>query len=295
MLTAQAALLILMVTNTLLMVYLRNTVEVKSSSFYISLITLVGCYFVCISSALYAAYSSFYISNTKVFTALCYMDLWLSINGLDLVIVPLLFRLLRIVHVFGSFRTTGKFWSDKFLVLYISLLCFVIVFLLFIWNATNPLRYTLDVTYIRPRNHSPYYREYAYCTSDLFGLWTLLTYCWLGLLLVVILLFAIKTRHIKRKNYKDTKKVNAFVFSVSAVLMTFIPLSFILVAVDVLVGAFIFKWLAFFMVPLLCQVFIFMPKIYPGLLSSRRKKKPSVSALARMALSVSLPTTSTTL
>lgn len=291
-LAAQGALLTLIITNTVLLVYLRNSPEIKSSSFYISLIILVGCYFLCVSSVLYAVYSSVYITDAVVFTVLCYMELWLSSNGLSLVIVPLLFRLLRIFHVFATFRSTGKHWSDKYLICYIFLVCSVMVIILIVWNAVAPFHLVTDVMYIRPRNHPPYNLEYPYCSSKLPVLWSLLTSGWIGLILVVVLLLAIKTRHIKRKNYKDTKKVNMFVFSVSVILMTFLPLSYIMVAVNVLLGAFVFKWLAFSLVAFLCQIFIFMPKNFPVLLPSRKKKKKHYAgALARTAFIASLSST----
>lgn len=285
-LAVQTALLIMLIGNTVLLVYLRKSPEIKSASFFISLIIMAGCYFLCISSVLHAVYSSFYIANANVFLALCYMELWFSINGLNLVIVPLLFRLLRIYHVFASFRSTGKHWSDKYLICYIFLLCSVVLILLTVWNAVDPLRFVVSVMYIRPQNSPPYYMAYAHCSSVLTGLWNVLTYFWVGLLLVAVLLLAIKTRHIKRKNYKDTKKVNVFIFSQSLLLMTFIPLSSILVAVNVLIGAFIFKWLAFFLVAFLCQIFLFVPKIFPVLLPSRKKEQKP--ALARTSVVVSL-------
>lgn len=287
-LTAQGALLIMLIVNTLLLVYHRKSPEIRSSSFIVSLITMVGCYSLCISSALYAAYSSFYIADTDVFVVLCYLELWLSLNGLTILFIPLLFRLLRIFHVFASFRSTGKHFSDKYLLVFIFFVCSVMVILLVIWNAVDPLRFEPDVTYTQPHLHPPYFLEYAKCSGHLTGLWLILSYCLIGMILVVVLVLAIKTRHIKRKNFKDTKKVNIFVFSTSTILMTFFPLSYILLEVKVYIGAFVFKWLAYFFVSFLCQMFLFVPKIFPVLMSPRKKDKLYGAALARTAVIASL-------
>lgn len=296
LLTVQGILLSLLIIDTALIVYLRKTAEIKSSSFYISLIIMLGCYFLCISTALYVLFSSVSMANSKVFKTLFYLDLWLSLNGLNLVIIPLLFRLLRIAVVFGSFRTTGKYWSDRYLVAYIFLLSSIVLILLIAWSTIDPLQCTPPrEIYVQPFNHPPYYLLYAHCSSHFMQLWLLLIYVWLGVVFLIVVLLAIKTRRIKRKNYKDTKKVNIFVFLVSGILMTFIPLSFILDAVNVYIGAFIFKWAAFFMVPLLCQLFIFMPKIFPGLVSSRQKPRTTLSTFARSTVSISLTSTSTKL
>ena len=288
-LAAQGALLIMLIVNTLLLVYHRKSPEIRSSSFTISLIMMAGCYLLCVSSALYVVYSSFYIADTSAFTLLCYLELWCSLNGLTMLFVPLLFRLLRIFHVFASFRSTGKHLSDRYLIVFIVSVCSVMVILLIVWNAADPLHFEPDVTYTQPRRHPPYFLEYAQCSSHLTELWLLLSYCLIGLILVVVLVLAIKTRHIKRKNFKDTKKVNIFVLSTSAILMTFFPLSYILLAVKVYIGVFIFKWLAFLSVSFLCQTFLFVPKIFPVLMSSRKKEaKPYATALARTAVVASL-------
>ena len=295
LLAVQGVLLCLLLIDTALIVYLRKTAEIKSSSFYISLIIMLGCYFLCISSALYILFSSVDIDNTELFKTLFYLDLWLSLNGLGLVIIPLLFRLLRIAVVFGSFRTTGKYWSDRYLIAYIFLLSTVVLILLIVWSTIDPLECTPRELYMQPINQPPYYLLYAHCSSHFTQVWLLLIYIWLGVVFFIVVLLGIKTRRIKRKNYKDTKKVNVFVFLVSGILMTFIPLSFILDAINVFIGAFFCKWMAFFMVPLLCQLFIFMPKIFPGLVSLRRKPKTTLSTFARATVSMSFSSNSTKL
>jgi hypothetical protein len=66
-------------------------------------------------------------------------------------------------------------------------------------------------------------------------------------------------------------------------------------AVGVLIAAFFFKLLAFSLVGFLCQILIFMPKILPVLLTSKKKKaKPYTAALARAALVASLKNTTNT-
>lgn len=284
-LVAQGILFIATTLNTVLLMYLKKEPEIKSSSFYISLIILAGCYFLCLSPVFYTAYTSFYIPDATAFTILCNLDLWLSINGLSIVFVALLFRLVRVFHVFRTFRSTGKYWADQYLVLYITLACSVAVFLLLVRTATDPLKHRTDTTYVGSSS-PPFYLQHAYCSSNLFTLWEILETTWLGLILTLVAFLAIQTRHIKRKHFKDTKKVSILVFCVSATYAACIPLWQILLASDVIIGAYFFKWLAYFVVSLLCQVFLFMPKIYPILVSSTRKSrsKPYASALIRTAV-----------
>ena len=74
---------------------------------------------------------------------------------------------------------------------------------------------------------------------------------------------------------KDTKKVN--VFSLCLFFALFIPLSYLLQAVNIVVGAFVFEWLAYFMVSFSCQLFLFLPKVIPVYLNLINKaKKPTL-------------------
>ena len=288
-LLAQGALFVIIMLNTILLVYLRKRPEIKSSSLYVSLIILSGCFSLCLSPVFDTAYNAIDIKNAHVFTLLCNLELWFSLNGLDIVIVALLFRLLRIFHVFRSFRTTGKFWSDKYVVTYILMVCSVLVVFLSAWSIFDPLRYSTTTAYVNRVDLPPYILKHAECTSKLTAFWYAISFFWIGLILIIVTFFAVSTRRIKRKHFKDTKKVNAFVFAVCIILFSLFPLSYILLAADQLIAGYMFKWLTFFLVSFLCQIFIFMPKIFPLLTAKSKPEKPHVAALARSLMIAKIP------
>ena len=270
----QALLGILITFNVVSLIYWRKKPEMKSTSVPISLIMLTGCYFLCVSPVVVTVLSSLDNSHHTFFNLLCNLKSWVSLCGFNIILVPLLFRLIRIYHIFGSFRTTGKYWSDKYLVLYITLVCSVEVLILVIWTAVDVSSQESQRLYISHAN-PPYYLIYTRCASNYQSLWVILSYSWLVLILILTVLLAIQTRHIKRKHFKDTKKVNMFVFSLCLFFALFIPLSYLLQAVNIVVGAFVFEWLAYFMVSFSCQLFLFLPKVIPVYLNLINKaKKP---------------------
>ncbi len=75
-----------------------------------------------------------------------------------------------------------------------------------------------------------------------------------------------------------------FVFSLCLFFALFIPLSYLLQAVNIVVGAFVFEWLAYFMVSFSCQLCLFLPKVIPVYLNliNKAKKHPDSYNLRHM-------------
>ena len=88
----------------------------------------------------------------------------------------------------------------------------------------------------------------------------------------MVVVLAIETRHIKNDPYKDTKKVNVFIFLVVIVLAISVPLRNIFEEIKIETVANVFEWLGYFFVPLLCQVCLFCPKTLPLAVKIMSKK-----------------------
>ena len=247
---------------TLSIIIWRNRPEIKSASFPLSLMMLMGCYFLCISVASQTVRVIFTISNSFTFTALCNVELWLFINGINIMYVALAVRLLRIFHVFRSFHSTGKYWSDKYLVLYITLICSVLVAVLVLWTAIDPLHHVQEQYYIASAN-PPHYMLRNFCSANSLGIWIALCLSLIGLVVLFVMFLAIQTRHIKRKHFKDTKKVNIFIFCTCISYAILLPLWLILFSVRIDIGSYISKCTAKLLGVALCSTLLFLPKIIP--------------------------------
>ena len=248
-------------------IWWRNSPEIKSSSLPLSLVMLVGSYSLCLSTMAQSIHVVAQITNPLILTLLCNLDLWLFLNGINIIFVTLAVRLFRIFHVFRSYRSTGKQWSDKYLVMYILLICSVVVFFLILWTTLDPLRYSENRKY-NPSATPPHYTVRISCSSKELGIWVALSLCLIGLVMILVIFLAIQTRNIKRKDFKDTKKVNTFIFSACVVCAIFLPMWIILFAIGSDTGSFVSYCIVQLSGAALCQVLLFLPKITPNL---RRK------------------------
>ena len=262
-LVAQVALFVLITTNLILIIWWKREREVKAISPLLSILMMIGCYFLCAAPLFMTIYRVFMIDNMALVTSLCYLKIWASI-GIELILSTLFLKLLRIYHIFREKQMAimSNYWVDKYLLLCILLICIGKVFLFILWNSITPISSVKIIEYIPGGGTGlPYYHATTHCVTS--AVWSAVTLLYSGVLLFMVVVLAIETHHIKNDPYKDTKKVNLFIFLVAIILPITIPLWIIFEEIEIEVGANIFEWLAYFSVPLLCQVCLFVPKTLP--------------------------------
>ena len=262
MLTAQTILFCVISVNKILLLYWRKEKEIKASSPILSLLIIVGCYLLCVASVIVTVLRMIEIKNKALLLLLCNMNTWFKSIGLDMILATLLLRLLRVYRIFKKLTSIEKYWFDEYVFFYVLLICAGKVSLHVIWTSVDLIHPKTRQKYIHSAK-PPYYKASLYCTSSSFGLWLLLSFLYSGMLLVLVLFLAFQTRHVKRDDFKDTKKVNLFLFLAVVVLTTSIPLNLIFSTVHVDIGADISEWLGYFAVALLCQLCLFVPKTVP--------------------------------
>ena len=261
-LVVQIILLCLITINTVLLLWWREESEIKASGPILSIPIMVGCYLLCAAPIILAVKETIIVHNVTLLTFLCILKLWSLSIGIDLIFATLLLRLLRLFHIFCTFRRTGKLWSDKYLFLYILLICLGKVALLSFWTYFDTFRPEINREYV-PSATPPHYQVSIDCNSEHREIWLIVTYLYSGILVVFVMFLATQTRNIKKSYFKDTKKVNLFVFLVTIILTTAIPLWIIFGAIGIEIGAHVCEWLAYFSVAMLCQLCLFTPKLLP--------------------------------
>jgi len=120
-----------------------------------------------------------------------------------------------------------------------------------------------------PLASPPFYHVTLFCGSNYFHVWISLLYAYIASIVFLVAVFAILTRKIKVEHFKDTKKVNMFVFISIATLTICFSYSTIFAQVGIIHAAYTFEVLQYLSVAILCQVFLFMPKIW----SARHEKQ----------------------
>ena len=248
----------------------RNQPEVKASSWFLSFFMFLGSYVILIGTLLHVITSGLVVVGTgrkvtcSVITGLCTV-------GFDLVLVTLFTKMLRIYRVFTYFGKTSQLWSDRVLIIFILLVAvgkitvFVVWALVDIYHLEDIETYILDTT-------PPYYKVAQHCYSQHTGVWLTITFAYTGVLFLVLLLLAFKTRKIRRENFKDTKKVNALLVTLVVNACLVIPLWWVLRSVGDPIGSYIIAAIGYGVAGTATQLFLFAPKVIPPFYRHLRSK-----------------------
>ena len=264
MLTIEAALIVLTTVILILFLYYRNAPEIMATSPYLSLTMFVGCYSLFASAAMRVISPS--VIHDGVF--LCSAPEWCLSLGIHLVFTPLIMRMLRVYRIFTYFGKMGKRWSDG--VLFAAILVILgidVIFLtvLQVFNVSNGINIeTLAI----PEGSFPYYEVIQACTPPML-IAIILLECEAVLYNTVVVFLALLTRKIRRQHFKDTKKVNIFIYLNTLLSYILFPLPRIITNRDIQVYL---TFAAINSTAFLCQMLLFLPKCLPPLLRHLKSK-----------------------
>ena len=259
-LAVQVLLFGLITTNLFFILKWKNEKNIKATSPLLSLLMMIGCYSLCITPVFMIAHRMFVLNDMATAKSLCYLKTW-TWMGTDLILAVLFFKLLRVYHVFQTFRKTSRYWSDHYLFIYTLATCGGKAILVILWNSTKSIHPENHKDYVNRPGKLPYYVATVTCHTS--GVWLVATGLYSGVLLFLVVILAVATRHIKKDNFKDTKKVNTFIFLVVIIIVTNVSLLVFFHEVGIQTGADIAEWLPSFTISMFCQVCLFIPKTVP--------------------------------
>ena len=253
-----------------LFVKYRRYSEIKATSPYLSMLMFVGTYLILISTFMQAVLMAVESPvNSLASSSLCGSVITGNIIGINLIFSTLLLRMLRVYRIFSYFGRTGKVWSDKVLAVVVFLIVGGDVVLLLVWFGVDPCTVKEVTRYVYERHDTlPHYEITQYCTSNNITVWFSLVFGKMGILFVIVLFLAIKTRKIQRENFKDTKKVNVYIFVTVLIIAILIPVWFVLEGTGNVKWTGVMIYLAFGATGLLNQLMLFTPKVFPPMLRS---------------------------
>ena len=143
------------------------------------------------------------------------------------------------------------------------LICSGGVLILILWTAIDRMHLETSEMYV-PNAQPPYYMATTRCSSTNLGVWLAVAFSYTGVIILLVMFLAIQTRHV-RQNFKDTKKVTAYIFTTVTVIAIGLPLWCVLenTQVNSLIGGHIVLTVGFLSVGVLCKLFLFAPKTIP--------------------------------
>ena len=262
LLTIEAVLIILTTAMLILFLYYRNAPEIKATSPYLSLVMFLGCYSL-FASAIIIVISPAVIHDGNFF---CNAPIWSVLLGLYLIFSPLIMRMVRVYRIFNYFSKLGKRWSDGVLFAGILLIVGVSILFLTLQRVLGSDNRIDNVMLVTPEGSFPHYDIIQSCTPPNM-VFNVLHFLQIVLLYLIVVLLAILTRKVRLQHFKDTKKVNIFIYSDVLITGILLPLPMIISGREV--------YITFVQVnshAILCQMFLFLPKCWPPLLRHLKLK-----------------------
>lgn len=276
--------LLVIVSVVVLVVYLFNcnAPDIKASSPILSMAILLAC-FVLYSTAAFTAVRNSFVSGS-LFAAFCTMEWWTFSISLQIIFSTLFMRLLRVYRIFFHYQKVSKLWSDWGVLIVIMLMVSISILLLSLWTGIDTLE-TVQEKIFQQSLSRPHFDVYLQCRSDHLGVWLSLIIGYLGCTMLAVLPLAVMTRKVRIESFRDTKEVNAFVFTTCFLIVVFLPLSLIFelegASVATLYSSFILKELCLLLVPIACLVFLFVPKLYHTYIDDPTRHKSSIETTGK--------------
>ena len=259
-----AVFLVFIAVTTFVLIFLlvfKDRPEVKASSPSLSFAMIAGCYLTFVSALARNIHGGFAITNSHIFTVLCNVEVWLWMIGLTLLFSALLLRLLRINHIFHAYGKVSPYWKDRYMVLWILVICCGAILILTVWTVVDQIKMVPSISY-QPNASPPFFEKRAICSCEMFGLWLFLTLSYNGIFVIVIVFLSVQTRKIRLSNFKNTKQINAFILLTCMTLGLLVPLHYVIgMDRNSALGHFIVTF-AFSCTGVYCQLFVFLPQVF---------------------------------
>ena len=253
-----------------LFLYYRKAAEVKATSLSLSLLMFLGCYLLFLST-LFHAVSDAIVNHGPFF---CNVIVWCAGLGINFIFGALLVRMLRIYRIFNYFGTMGKKrWSDWFLCIVVFFIVGADALIFLVWSVVDVFT-VRDVETFQATASPPHYEVIQFCYSEHLEIWLAVSFAEVGLLMFVVAFLAFKTRKIRRTHFKDTKKVNIYLFMNILLICVVVPFWWVLRTVNDSASSIVVLYLGYGGTATLCQLLLFVPKVLPPFLRHMLPKIP---------------------
>ena len=259
------------ITNTVLLVlyiYFRKEPSIKSTSISLSLLIFLACYLLSLFTITFVIHESQKLLSID----LCLLLIPLSGYGLPLPLISaaLLVKMLTVYRIFTQFRIIKRkiYTSIYAQFVYSIFIVSPTIIILLLWSIVDPIH--SDIQYVE---HPGFFSVAIDCSSNylFFTVCTTLLLTYNVLLLLVVVIVAVKSRKIRMKRFKDTKKVNILIF-----LKIFIGISTVLYSEFFPDDKDVQNYIVYsghLSIAFLCQIFLFIPKVWPPVCDRLFSKK----------------------
>ena len=255
---------ILTMVSMCLFINFRNKPAIKATSFSLSLCMFIGCYFLFTSSLFHTIITGTPVHGNQVLLQkfICMFDVSIANIGSDIVLTTVVAKTLRIYYIFKTFGTVSRAYSDLGLFILITFLVSVKIIMLIAWASSDAAYVVYNEQFMSLRV-PPFFQVTQVCWSKHDNVWHFSLIGYSAILMSFMVLLAVLTRKIKRRDYKDSKKINILVVAITLDISFGMSLWLIFRSNgDTLLAGLVFSF-SITVVAVLCQVILFLPKILP--------------------------------
>ena len=193
-----------------------------------------------------------------------------SVNiGIDIVFATVIAKNLCIYHIFKMFGKVSRLCL--FILISGFVLVKIIIIMLTVWATFDASR-LINIEWFVPQTVPPFFQVVQECQSKQYGSWIVLTFGFSTFLALIMVLLAILTRKIKRGDYKDSKKINILVATLSLDVCICAPLWIIFRSVTATILSRLVYNVATILAAVLCQVLLILPKTLPLVVRNYRNR-----------------------
>ena len=257
----------LFVTSILvLFIYHRNRPEIKASSWKLSIMFFIACYILCMDMILTV------LQSWRNHLVYCYIQPLLLFNGLNLFMVTLFLKILRVYHIFHNRRLEDLGWrcSNGFLIIVNIALTAVPNIYLVLWYSLDEkiLKEDSQLTLGNSVRHFIVIQTCQSGRNEYLEILILVPCTYLIFFALGNIVLATRTAKIYR-NFKDTKKINfvmATIFVTSVSLGVIIAFKFVSAENNNIIYRCFISFMCIYLysgiiVGLVC-IFILIPKLW---------------------------------
>ena len=253
--------------NLILYLIFRKEPEVKATSVSVSMCMFLGSYLLVFFPPLLLLQVQVKGSNASA-TLIC--SALISLSGIrlpfSLILATLVVKVLRVYQIFSNpFSYKKKLFSDRALLTYILAILSPSILTLILMQSVDV--FTVNEGIFHMKSHDITYHG---CSNEHTIVWCLILLMYNICLTICLVLLALKSSKLRYRNFMDTKATNAFAYL--SIFIAFLTTLYYLVFISLLESVEIGKiiriilYVGHFVEALVCQVLLFMPKVFPPLM-----------------------------
>ena len=208
----------------------RQKASIKAASKRLTHLTFLGCYFFAATTIIYTVQQTFlpYKGIQVVYPSICSAILWCLMFGSSLILGTIFVKTWRLFILFKYFKrkSPGVLLTDTGLASFVMLFLLIDLALCIGWTVTSPWTITLQGRSLLTGVGELRLEAAPKCVCQNIECWLAGVTVYKGGITITLVILSVLNRKIHRKHFSHTRRVNALLYSLTAIYVIGFPLWF---------------------------------------------------------------------